>query len=82
MKRYIVIVLLTCLALVGCSRNGQAEEEKRINRFAVAERGNYWTVVYDKNTRVMYVVSDVAYNRGTFTVMVDADGKPLLYEGE
>lgn len=34
-------------------------------------------VVYDKQTKVMYVVSPT----GTFTVMVDKDGKPLLYDG-
>lgn len=35
-------------------------------------------VVYDKQTKVMYVVS----RAGTFTVMVDKDGKPMLYEIE
>lgn len=38
-------------------------------------------VYYDKKTKVMYLVSDI-YKGGGITVLVDRDGKPLLYEGE
>ena len=30
----------------------------------------------------MYAVSLGYYNCGTFTLLVDADGKPLIYKGE
>lgn len=38
-------------------------------------------IYYDKKTKVMYLVSDI-YKGGGITVLVDKDGKPLLYEGE
>lgn len=38
-------------------------------------------IYYDKKTKVMYLVSDI-YKGGGITVLVDRDGKPLLYEGE
>ena len=37
-------------------------------------------VVYHKKTKVMYVVSDNPKNAGNFTLLVDEEGKPLLYE--
>lgn len=36
-------------------------------------------IYYDKKTKVMYLVSDI-YKGGGITVLVDKDGKPLLYE--
>ena len=35
----------------------------------------------DKETGVMYAVSCGVYNNGTFTLLVDADGNPLIYKG-
>lgn len=40
-----------------------------------------YEVYYDNETKVMYLVVQV-YRGGGITVLVDADGKPLLYEGE
>ena len=45
----------------------------------VEAAGNY-CIVYDKYTKVMYAVSNGGYNSGNFTLLVTADGKPLLYE--
>ena len=36
----------------------------------------------DKDTMVMYTVSEDKYNSGNLTLLVDKDGKPLLYQGE
>ena len=40
-----------------------------------------WKVVYHKETKVMYAISDQQNNRGTFTLLVNADGTPMLYKG-
>ena len=40
-----------------------------------------WRVVYHRDTKVMYVVSAASYNRGVFTVMVNPDGTPMIWEG-
>lgn len=50
--------------------------------FITVERARNWDIVYHNKTKVMYVVSDDAYNRGSFVLLVDADGKPMLYKGE
>ena len=41
---------------------------------------NGWDItVYDRTTKVQYAVSDGYYNMGIITCLVDAEGKPLLY---
>ena len=52
------------------------------SRFETIVTGSGFYVVYDKETKVEYVVSDGYYNSGTFTLLVNADGKPLLYGEE
>lgn len=51
------------------------------SRFVVVEKCWSWQVVYDKETLVMYAVSDGGYNNGNFTLLVESDGKPLLWKG-
>lgn len=48
--------------------------------FVLIEEGEYWYVYYHQETKVMYVMSLSSYNRGNFTVMVNPDGSPMLYE--
>ena len=81
MKR--IIVLIALLLLVGCARVERAEPTKtgETSRFVTVETTIIWKVVVDKDTHVMYAVSLGGYNSGTFTLLVDADGKPLIYEG-
>lgn len=50
--------------------------------FVSIKKGDSYRVVYQKETKVMYVVSYGDYNRGTFTLLVDENGDPMLYEGE
>ncbi len=52
------------------------------SRFITIAEGPHFRVVYDTQTKVEYVISRGSYNQGTFTLLVDKDGKPLLYEGE
>ena len=56
-------------------------KEMRVSRFDLVEPDNsYWCVVRDVQTGVLYAVSTGYYNKGCFTVLVDADGKPLRSE--
>lgn len=50
--------------------------------FIEVEGTEIWHVVYHKETKVMYVVSAGPYNAGTFTLLVDNAGKPLLWKGD
>lgn len=44
------------------------------------EETSAYCIVYDKYTKVMYAVSNGGYNCGDFTLLVNADGTPLLYD--
>lgn len=37
-------------------------------------------IVYDTETKVMYTISDIPYNKGTMTLLVDENGKPKLWK--
>lgn len=50
--------------------------------FVEIERGGTYRIVYQKENKVMYAVSSSGYNAGNFTLLVDENGDPMLYEGE
>lgn len=82
-----IITLLLIFSLTGCSSNVHVEHKDdksdRYSMFTIVEEvGGSWYIVYHRETKVMYAVSDGQYNHGTFTLLVDADGKPLLYGDE
>ena len=86
MKRIILICVACMILLCGCSSNYVETEktnqvEKNTSMFVEIETTNRWKVVYHKDTKVMYAVSYGSYNIGTFTLLVNADGTPMLYEG-
>ena len=78
----IIALMIVVLAVVttGCS---EAEDKSSdMLEFTIVESTSMWKVVYHKKTKVMYVVSYGTYNHGTFTLLVNADGTPMLWEGE
>ena len=46
--------------------------------FVTVSEGSLYNVLYDKDTKVMYIKS----YRGVFEMLVNADGTPRLYKGE
>lgn len=78
-----LVVLVAVLA--SCSEGAVVEFEgkdaQNTSMFIEVERTDNWLVVYHKDTEVMYVVSLGTQNRGTFTVMVDRYGFPLIWGG-
>lgn len=87
MKKALLIacILALCVTLDGCEttveRKTQAPNEVK-SLFVIVEETATWCVVYDRETKVMYAVSDATYNRGTFTMLFNADGTPKLWRGE
>ena len=73
----IVILLLTTCS---CSSQSIAENHRMVILEEIDEL--HGCICYDKKTKVEYFVSNGQENRGVLTVLVDADGKPLLYDGE
>ena len=80
MKQMAIAMIIMLLLAVGCARVENAEA-KETSRFVRVEMATHWIIVADKETGVMYAVSFGAYNHGTFTLLVDADGNPLIYKG-
>lgn len=73
-------VILT-LSFAGCASNDvDYEIQDTSSMFVVIEEALSWRIVYHKETKVMYAVSAGNYNFGTFTLLVDEEGKPLLYD--
>lgn len=84
MKRLIVIALasLMILSLSACATKTTDETVRgESSRMVKIEEAVTYCIVYDKETRVMYAVSQGGRSYGVFTALLDADGKPLLYRG-
>ena len=77
-----IIILLMAIMLTGCGATVDRETQSETSRFIELERTNAWLIVADKETGVMYSVSNGGYNMGTFTLLVDENGKPLVWEGK
>lgn len=77
----LIITVLTILLATGCAKveNKTEQEPVDVSRFERVEYTAVWEIVVDRETGVMYAVSHGDYNHGTFTVLVDADGKPLIW---
>jgi hypothetical protein len=79
------ITLLLLILLTGCGNTVSVHHSNGVDRpdkysmFTVVEQTSHWQIVYHRETKVMYAVSDSGYNYGTFTLLVDEEGKPLLY---
>ena len=80
----VVIAVIAGIVLTCCNAKHVQEERKRetdSSMFVIIEETDFWQIVYNKETKVMYAVSVGAYNRGTFTMLCDKDGKPQLWGG-
>ena len=80
--KILIIFILFVLLLTGCSKTTDTEEDNEApSLFTQVEETNNYRILYHKETKVMYAVSCGGYNGGNFTLLVDPDGKPLLWEG-
>lgn len=85
-SKIIAVLLLVCVLLTGCSStyaNIEDENEQsdiKISMFVLVEETGTWRVVYHRETKVMYAVSAYSSNYGNFTLLVNADGSPMLWE--
>ena len=89
MKKILAIILsimICCFTFVGCGRKNKVIKTIELDsRFKIIKDTNdgfgYCDIIVDTETGVMYLFRGAGY-RGGLTVMVDADGKPLIYEGD
>lgn len=93
MKNKIIKILLSLIIVIfimtfaSCGNNNSSTEgtnnrksvELGTSMFVRVEDSPFFDIVYHKETKVMYSVSDGSYNRGTFTLLVNNDGSPMIY---
>ena len=90
MKKIFVIILLIIVVLLtaGCNNATVMTEEEisgskdNFSMFVKLESGPHWIVYYDMETLCMYVMSTGSDNYGTFTLLVNSDGTPKLWDGK
>ena len=68
--------------LSGCSTMEEVPEKEQPSTFMICEKYPSGTVLVDRNTHVMHWMSASAYNYGTLTLLVNADGSPKLWNGD
>lgn len=86
-NKVLVTIMLLTVILSGCGQRTIQNEAKKdqdsYNTYFIKISSEYGgDIVYDSRTGVQYWRSEGAYNHGTLTVLIDADGKPLIYKGE
>lgn len=87
MKRIIVIILavalMLCTASCGAKVQAVSNADSAPSMFVVVEQSARWMVVYQKDTGVMYAVSSGSMSGydAVFTVLINADGTPMIYDG-
>ena len=86
MKKMAVAALLlaAALALTGCEDtvpDGVDAPRMSASQFATVYSGFSYKVLFDRETKVIYTMSNGSYNAGNFTMLRKADGTPRLWEG-
>lgn len=84
LKPIVPTVALAAILLSGCAANANGPESQvvdgKASMFIQVEQGPSWNVYYHRDTKVMYAVSASRRNSGNFTVLVNPDGSPMLWE--
>ena len=79
-----LIVASIILMFTGCAsirtEAKEVEETGDGNTFVLVDADYYCWVVYHKDTKVMYAVSRSPNNIGTYTLLVNADGTPMIWK--
>nr|DAT76309.1 MAG TPA: protein of unknown function (DUF5016) [Caudoviricetes sp.] len=89
----LILILPVCFLFSGCNRDIKSSntmitfnvgniELIKIEQVGIGN-GDELIILVDKQTRVMYLlICSYNGNHSGLTVMLDANGKPLIFEGE
>lgn len=77
MKRAVILLLLCLLMLTGCGTK-KAEQMPENGMMTIVDSTTGYTIYVHDETGVMYFSRDGGYGCSV-CVMVDTDGKPLIY---
>jgi hypothetical protein len=79
-KKLIALLIVGALSLTGCAHVKSVANKSDTSMFVTVEETYMWDIVYNRETKVMYVVATNSDACGVFTLLVNADGTPMLYE--
>ena len=74
-----IALVVVVLFFVGCDDTNTSVKASG-DVFVMVSKNFSYAVMYDRETKVMYAISDATYNQGNFTMLVNADGTPKLYK--
>lgn len=77
----IIAIILTGWLLKDVTISDNYAENERFIKIYDQYSKDTFRIYYDKETKVMYLITNI-YKGGGITVLVDKDGKPLLYGEE
>ena len=78
-----ILLILCVIILSGCGMQPIQEPVQQDNSiFKLYQHAYGGDIIVDTETNVMYWESMGAYNSGSLTLLVDAEGKPKLYNGD
>ena len=75
----VMVVVVLAVVLVGCTEIERESTGSEKSMFVCVEATTAFSVVYHRDTKVMYAVSNGGSNVGNFTLLVNADGSPMVW---
>lgn len=76
---FALVVIFIC-GLCGILREQEDKTMEQTSMFVQLDDGQYWTVYFHKNTKIMYIRTKGSFGTSDIEIMVDADGKPMKWE--
>lgn len=81
-KAALAVLLIICaLVISGCMKTVE-DYDAQGQSMEVVEKYLRGRIIVDRETNVMYWMSEGAENMGTLTLLVDEHGQPKLYKGK
>ena len=84
-KKIAIALAVLTVAVTGCSNSSDEplfgiDIESEKSSFALIEEYNAFDIIYDKETGVMYTMSNRSYTYGVLTPLLNSDGTPKIYQ--
>lgn len=83
LRAFICTIMISAFALLLCSCQSKITSNNIDNMFVIvgqpAQCPNV-TILYDRDTKVMYSISNYYSTRGLLTLLVNADGTPKIWK--
>lgn len=83
LRAFICVIMISAFALLLCSCQPQITSNNIDNMFVEVGRSTQYpnvTILVDRDTKVMYSMSNYDRNFGILTLLVNADGSPKIWK--